>query len=327
MRVHGLWLIPLACAALAAPAAAGGGGVRPADGARAQPEQAGGGGVRPADGARAQPEQSDDLPAIRARGVLRHLGVPYASFVTGGGDGFDVELVRRFADWLGVRYEFVETSWAQALSDLTGRRISPASPRLEDAAPAPVRGDVLACGVTILPWRERVAAFSTPVFPTQVWLVARAGSSLAPIVPSGSLHADIEAVRALLRGRMVIGVPGTCLDPSLYALGRTRIRYLHRDARLDEVAPMLIQGDAELALLDVADAMLALQKFPGALKVIGPVSERQRMGVAFRRGAPQLRAAFEAFLAEIRRDGTYDRLVAAYFPEAPVVFPDFFGKG
>jgi ABC-type amino acid transport substrate-binding protein len=294
MRVHGLLLLPLAWAALAAPARADDGG---------------------------------DLDAVRTRGVLRHLGVPYANFVTGGGDGFDVELVRRFAAHLGVRYEYVETSWAEALPDLTGRRVSPATRELEAAEAVPVRGDLFAGGLTILPWRTRVVSFSSPVFPTQVWLVARAGSPLAPIVPSGRLGADIEAVRALVSGRSVLGVPGTCLDPSLYGLEKTRARLLPRDARLDEVAPRLIQGDAETALLDVADAMLALQKFPGALKVIGPVSERQRMGVAFRRGAPQLRAAFDAFLDGIRRDGTYDRMVAAYFPEAPVVFPEFFGKG
>ena len=34
-----------------------------------------------------------DLDEIRERGELRHLGVPYANFVTGSGDGMDVELV------------------------------------------------------------------------------------------------------------------------------------------------------------------------------------------------------------------------------------------
>lgn len=28
-----------------------------------------------------------DLPDVRAAGVLRHLGVPYANFVSGSGDG------------------------------------------------------------------------------------------------------------------------------------------------------------------------------------------------------------------------------------------------
>lgn len=34
-----------------------------------------------------------DLKEIQARGEMRHLGIPYANFVTGAGDGFDVELM------------------------------------------------------------------------------------------------------------------------------------------------------------------------------------------------------------------------------------------
>jgi len=40
----------------------------------------------------------DDLEAIRQQGFLRHLGVPYANFITNSGDGFSVELIQRFAD-------------------------------------------------------------------------------------------------------------------------------------------------------------------------------------------------------------------------------------
>ncbi len=274
----------------------------------------------------AQADEGGDLEAIRRRGVLRHLGIPYANFVTGGGDGLDVELMRRFAARLGVVYEFVETDWPDAIPDLTGRRVSPRQPDPAAARAVPIRGDVLATGLTVLPWRARSVAFSSPVFPTQVWVVARAASPIAPIKPAGRLADDIATVKALLRGKVVLGVAETCLDPSLYKLEQTGARLELRKLRLDEVAPALIQGDGDLALLDVADAMVALQRFPGKVKVIGPVSETQQMSVAFRPGARQLRAAFEQFLAEFRRDGSYDALVQAYYPEAPVYFREFFAR-
>ena len=47
-----------------------------------------------------------DLSEVKERGVLRHLGIPYANFVTGSGDGLDVEMVKGFAGHLGVRYAF-----------------------------------------------------------------------------------------------------------------------------------------------------------------------------------------------------------------------------
>ena len=43
------------------------------------------------------PASAQDLAEIRERGVIRHLGVPYARFITGNGEGFDADLVRRFA--------------------------------------------------------------------------------------------------------------------------------------------------------------------------------------------------------------------------------------
>lgn len=275
----------------------------------------------------ARAEGGGDLPAVKARGVLRHLGIRYANFVTGSGDGFDVELMQRFAARLGVRYEFAESDWPAVIPDLIGRQVSAAATELGSAPPVPVRGDVIATGLTVLPWRSRVVAFSSPVFPTQVWVVARADASVQPIRPSGVLEQDIAAVRALLDGREVIGVAATCLDPKLYALEKTRAVLLLRKIQLDEVAPLLIHGEGELALLDVADAMIALQKWAGKLKVIGPISGRQEMAVAFRRDAPALRAAFEDFLRDARSDGSYDALVRAYFPEAPVYFPEFFARG
>jgi len=268
--------------------------------------------------------EGGDLDAVKQRGVIRHLGIPYAGFVTGSGDGLDVELVRLFAERIGVRYEFVQTDWPTALPDLTGRQVSAKQSDLAHAPAAPVQGDLLATGLTILPWRERVADFSSPVFPTQVWVVARADSPVQPIKPSGSVDRDIASVKALLAHRSVLGVSATCLDPSLYQLESTQAQLVLKKVRLDEVAPVLINGEGELALLDVADAMIALQKWPGRLKVIGPISARQQMGVAFRKDAPHLREAFDAFLADVRKDGTYGRLVRKYFPEAPVYFPDFF---
>jgi len=268
--------------------------------------------------------EGGDLAAIKARGVLRHLGVPYANFVTGGGDGFDVELMKLFAARLGVSYEFVQTDWPVLLPDLTGRLVSAAAPDLESAPRVAVRGDVIATGLTVLPWRGQAVAFSTPVFPTQVWVVARADAPIQPIKPSGSLDQDIAAVRALVDGRTLLGVSATCLDPTLYGLEKTRARIVRKKLRLDEVAPVLIGGEGDVALLDVADAMIALQKWAGRLKVVGPISQRQEMAVAFRRDAPALRAAFEAFLLEARASGAYAALVRKYFPEAPVYFPEFF---
>jgi ABC-type amino acid transport substrate-binding protein len=237
-----------------------------------------------------------------------------------------VELMRRFAQRLGVSYEFVQTGWAEALPELVGRRARRRGPEQGQRARVIIRGDVVATGMTRLGGRSPGVVFSTPVLPAQVWVVAAADSTVSPIRPSGRLEEDIRAVKARLAGRALLAVPGTSLDPSLYGLAKTGARLRLLKLQLDEVAPALIQGEAELALLEVEDATTALERYPGRIKVIGPVSGQQAMAVAFRAGAPQLREAFEAFLAEAHRDGSYDGLVAAYFPGAPAYFREFFAE-
>ena len=80
---------------------------------------------------------ADDLREIRERGVLRHLGVPYANFVTGSGDGLDVEIVQLFARHLGVRYEYVPTTWGDVIGDLTGKQFR-FKPTLQEIGTRPV---------------------------------------------------------------------------------------------------------------------------------------------------------------------------------------------
>ena len=52
------------------------------------------------------------------------------------------------------------------------------------------------------------------------------------------------------------------------------------DGNLNELAPAILNREAESTLLDVPDALIALEKWPGKIKVIGPVSPEQRMGCA-----------------------------------------------
>jgi len=268
-----------------------------------------------------------DLDTIRKDGVLRHIGIPYANFVTGGGDGMDVELVQRFAEKLGVRYEFVPSDWNSAIGDLTGRAVRVRGKDVEVLSDVPVKGDLIANGLTILPWRQKVVDFSAPVFPTQVWVIARADSAVRPIRPTGNLQEDIDLVKRLFRERSLLTAENTCLDPALYDLDRTGAEILLFPGRLDELAPALMRKKAELSLLDVPDALIALEKWPGQIKVIGPLSGKQEMAVAFRKDSPKLREAFNAFLVESRRDGFYDRLVQKYYPYVFNYYPEFFRKG
>jgi ABC-type amino acid transport substrate-binding protein len=269
---------------------------------------------------------AQDLPQVLESGVLRHLGIPYANFVTGSGDGLDVELMQGFAVHLGVRYQFVETSWAQVFGDLTGRHARRGEQGAEWLDEAPVKGDLIANGMTVLPWRQDVVDFSKPTFPSSVWLIARAESNLLPITPSGSLESDILRVKNSLNGHSVLALESTCLDPALYRMSETKaeVRLPQKKLKLNEMAPAILNQEAESTLLDVPDALIALEKWPGQLKVIGPISTNQVMGVGFRKDSPQLREAFNRYLANIWKDGSYKKMVEEYYPAVFLYYAEFF---
>lgn len=268
--------------------------------------------------------QARDLDEVKASGVLRHLGVPYANFVTGREDGLDVELIKLFAAHLGVRYEYVRTDWTSAISDLTGLRVRASGAGGVVPSGAPVRGDVIANGFTILPWRRKILEFSTPTFPTQVWLVARNDSPINPITPTGDIKLDIELTRSKLKSLGLLCKKDSCLDPSLFALETARARPVLFEGGLGGMASAMIRGEADAALLDVPDVMVAQEKYPGRIKIIGPMGVVQDAGVGFGKDSRKLRQEFDSFFAGIVQDGTYNRLVKKYFPLAGEYFPKFF---
>jgi len=267
-----------------------------------------------------------DLAEIRTNGVLRHLGIPYANFVTGAGDGMDVELMQRFAAHLGVRYEYVRTDWGTVVADLTGQQVKPKGNDVELQGKSPIKGDLIANGFTKLPWREKIVEFSTPTFPSQIWLIARADSSIRPIKPGNRISRDIAATKRRMKGKKVLAQRNTCLDPDIYNLQATGAEVIYFNGNLNEIAPAVINGEAEIAILDAPDALIALDKWPGKIKIIGPVSPQQEMAVAFPKNAHRLRDAFNRFLQQCKRDGSYSKLVGKYYPTATTYFPEFFLK-
>lgn len=266
----------------------------------------------------------DDLSDIKKKGVLRHLGVPYANFVTGSGDGFSVELVKNFAEYLGVEYEYVQTSWADVIQDLTGKKVRHEGDNVEISGNSPVRGDIIATGLTIIPWRKKIIDYSMPTFPTQVWLLARADSLLQPIKTTGDTAKDIKMVKSMIKGRTVLGIRNTCLDPDLYSLEDSGVRNVLFQGSVNQLFPAVIKGEAETCIYEISDTLNALKKWPGKLKVIGPLSGKQAMGCGFRKTCPELREAFNQYLKQSRQQGTYLYLIEKYYEDILLYFPEFF---
>jgi ABC-type amino acid transport substrate-binding protein len=269
-----------------------------------------------------------DLAEIKKRGEIRHIGIRYANFVTGAGDGLDVELMQGFAKRIGVSYKLVYSDFYSVIRDLLGKDVSRKNGEVTLTGDYPIKGDVISTGFTVLPWREAILLYSDPTLPSQVLLVAPADSSLQPIEGSSDLATDIAKTRMAIGSKSVLVMERTCLDPANYGLVNVGIdlKAYNKSTNLNEMVPAMLNEEAELTLLDVPDAILDLRKWAGRIKVLGPISGPQMLATAFPKDAPALRDEFNAYLSDIKASGVYDRLVDKYYPGIRRFFPEFFAK-
>ncbi|RZN34524.1 transporter substrate-binding domain-containing protein [Bradyrhizobium sp. Leo121] len=269
-----------------------------------------------------------DLAEIKKRGEIRHIGIRYANFVTGAGDGFDVELMQGFAKRIGVSYKLVYSDFYSVIRDLLGKDAVRKNGEVALTGDYPIKGDVISSGFTILPWREAVLLYSDPTLPSQVLLVAPAESDLKPIEGSADLEADIAETRKAIGSRSVLVMERTCLDPANYDLVNVGIdlKAYNKSSNLNEMVPAMLNREAELTLLDVPDAILDLRKWAGRIKILGPISGPQMLATAFPKDATALRDEFNAYLRDLKASGAYDRLVNKYYPGIRRFFPEFYAK-
>ncbi|MEH6452091.1 MAG: transporter substrate-binding domain-containing protein [Psychromonas sp.] len=273
-----------------------------------------------------------DLDEVKELGILRHLGTPYGNFVKNidpdkqsDWTGLDVELIQGFAASLGVKYQFVEVPPKKIIGALTGINVEFIEHKIVYGQPSNIQGDLIASGITTLEWRKDIFDFSDPYFYSAVWLFARADSAMQPITPSGSTKKDIINVKAQLKGHSVLTVEQTCLDGGLYDLQATNAHVIASD-KYHNLIPAILDNNAESTLMDVADGLAILDKWAGEIKVIGPISEVQSMGVVFSKKSPKLRAAFNKYLRRIRDNGIYAQLVKKYYPNVFYFYPEYFSN-
>ena len=269
-----------------------------------------------------------DLAEIKQRGELRHIGIRYANFVTGSGDGFDVELMQGFARRIGVSYTLVYSDFYSVIRDLLGKDVTRKNGEVTLTGDYPIKGDVISSGFTMLPWREAVLLYSDPTLPSQVLLVAPAESDLKPIEEGADLETDIAKTRNAIGSRSVLVMERTCLDPANYGLVNVGIdlKAYNKSSNLNEMVPAMLNKEAELTLLDVPDAILDLKKWAGKIKILGPISGQQKLATAFPKDAPALRDEFNAYLMDLKASGAYDRMVDKYYPGIRRFFPEFAAK-
>jgi L-cystine transport system substrate-binding protein len=227
----------------------------------------------------------ENLDQIKAAGVIK-IGTEgtYAPFTFHDADnklvGFDVEIGQAVADKLGVKAEFVEGKWDGLIAGLDAKRY-----------------DAVINQVGITEARKQKYDFSDPYIVSKAVLIVQDDNAeikgfedLDGKTSAQSLSSNFGKI-AEAAGAELVGTDGFDQSIQLVLTGRA-------DATIND----------SLSFLDFKK-----QKPDAPVKIAAEKAEADASGIIVRKGDAELVAAINKALADIKADGTYQKIADTYF--------------
>jgi L-cystine transport system substrate-binding protein len=230
-------------------------------------------------------QAGENLDAIKAAGVIK-IGTEgtYAPFTyhdaSGKLVGFDVEIGEEVAKKLGVKPEFVEGKWDGLIAGLDVKRY-----------------DVVINQVGITEERKAKFDFSDPYIASKAALIVRED------------NADIKGF-ADLSGKKA----AQSLTSNYGKMAEEAGAELIGTDGFDQSIALVVQGRADATINDSLSFLDFKKKQPNApVKIAATEDEASYSGVIVRKGDPELVAAINQALKDIKADGSYQRIAETYF--------------
>lgn len=199
--------------------------------------------------------------------------------------GFDVDMAQVLGKALGVKVEFVPTSWPQMMRDFEADNF-----------------DIVMGGVSITYDRQKKGLFSTPIM--------REGKTpIARCTDKGKYETLAEIDHA---GTRVIVNPGGTNERFARAnVKSAEIRVFNDNTEIfDEIA----KGDADLMMTDASETRYQQKLHPGVLCAVHPDKPFDFSEKAYwMQRDVALKAFVDQWLHIAREDGSYQKIYAAWF--------------
>lgn len=226
-----------------------------------------------------------NLDQIKADGVIK-IGTEgtYAPFTYHDADnklvGFDVEIGEAIAAKLGVKPEFLEGKWDGLIAGLDGKRY-----------------DAVINEVGITEERKAKYAFSDPYIASKAVLIVKGDndqiktfSDLKGKKSAQSLTSNFAKL-AQENGAELVGTDG-----------------------FDQSIQLLLTGRADATINDSLSYLDFKKHKPDAnVKIVAQEENADYSGVIVRKGDPELVEAINKALADLKADGTYQKIADKYF--------------
>ena len=200
--------------------------------------------------------------------------------------GFEYELAKAFADYLGVELKVkITEDWQEMV------------PALANGT-----GSFIAAGMTITPKRQNQVAFSDGYMDIQQHIISRRN------------RAKIKKLEDL-SGKTIHVRTATAYLERLEEIQKQGIDFtieIHHDLPTEELIQNVDSGDIEFTVADSNVALLSRRHYPGAI-MAGAISDLQQLGWAVHPEARRLKTKINSFFNIIKKNGKYDEIYHKYY--------------
>jgi len=218
----------------------------------------------------------------------------YPPFESKGADGklkgFDIDLGNEICKRLNAKCVWVENDFDGMIPALKAKKF-----------------DGVLSSMSMTPQREKEIAFSSKLFNTPTALVAKKGSKLLPTAES-------------LKGKTVGVEQGTIQETYAKEHWASQGVKVQPYQNQDQVYQDLLSGRLDAALQDKVQAEIGFLKTPrgAGYQIVGndlndPKTLGEGAGIGLRKEDTDLKKKIDGAIADIRKDGTYEKIEKKYF--------------
>lgn len=205
--------------------------------------------------------------------------------------GFDIDLGNALCERISRECEWVVQEWSGIIPGLLARKY-----------------DAIMSSMTINDKRRATVLFSDPyIKPYSAWF--------------GDKDLDLKTISYEALNGMVIGVQRGTLQDSYVTDTFGDVAEINRYSTTSDMIMDMKTGRLELIFLDHPAGVAALLDGSEKYRVVGELVNKpeqyfgEGFGIAFRKRDGDIAERFNAALAELREDGTYEDIYDKYFPD------------
>ena len=204
--------------------------------------------------------------------------------------GFEYELSKKFADYLGVDLKILTPGWENIFKYLEKNK-----------------GDLIAADLTITPERLKKYDFSIKLLPIQQYIIVHKNNY------------DIKSLQDL-NGKKIHIREGTSFHEHLEQLienGLDIELVLNTEEPTEELLRRIALGEIDITVSDSHIALLNRRYYPD-IKMAFPITEKQWLGWAVNKGNSELIKKINTFLELEKNNGELDKLYKKYYANTEI---------